>query len=152
MDIQFRQFRSPKELSDWFEERADVLQKASTNAFCCFGSVYRINSNGDYVSEERFYDTLPTETDRNLWLCMANGASPEKLLPHIQEGEWLKAAASDSIDLDGPAFYTLVLETDYTDSELESIAASRPELFDSKGNALYGDPVFRKTSALGSSL
>ena len=125
-------------LSAWFEGASSRLMGAATAFPPCFGAVYRVGPEA-YVPEELFFDVLPSAPERDLWLLIANGADRCEAFEHIRDNEWLSESASLSA-ADGPCFFALVLESDYTPDELDRLRSERPDLFDSDGEPAYGDP------------
>ena len=62
-------------------------------------------------------------------------------LGHVRDTERLSKSASLSA-ADGPCFFTLVVESDYTSDGLDRLRSERPELLDPDSEPLYGDPGF----------
>lgn len=131
--------RTPHELDLFYEAAFDELHALSSQPPACFGFQYRIDGDGDHVSEADFERVLPTPHLRSLWLAIANERSEIADLPArgrlaftaaARDARAARELSEDYLEGDCEVFGTEYEEDDFTEEELAELREERPELFD----------------------
>ena len=131
--------RTPHELDLFYEAAFDEFHALSSQPPACFGFQYRIDGDGDHVSEADFERVLPTPHLRSLWLAIANERSEIADLPArgrlaftaaARDARAARELSEDYLEGDCEVFGTEYEEDDFTEEELAELREERPELFD----------------------
>lgn len=145
----FERLEDPSALREWFVEADAALLERSGMAPCCLGWQYDVSGAGDWVSEERLGEVLPTDHMRDLWQGLANDCpsiygcgddriSLEEWAAHATDREWVAresgvACASEDARGLGTDFFAEDVEPDcdlstWSRTDLEDLRDQRPDL------------------------
>lgn len=139
--------RSAQELGRWYDQRDQCLMASARDWPACWGGQMRVGEGGSYVSVSEWERALPTYSEQQVWLAIANDAvgSLEEALEHVHrwrdehdvgDGEvvdlaWFEEALDEALESPScPCFYTEALGRDFSDEELEALLEERPDLAD----------------------
>lgn len=121
-------------LKRWFSERDEMMESRAVGWPACWGGQFRVAEFGGYVSEDAFFEVLPTEHERNLYYCCCDCYSDEdwiEVAENVRDDAWLEHTANEYAASDrAVVYYTECSPVDeFSLSELVELAHERPDLF-----------------------
>lgn len=84
-------------LKRWFSERDEMMESRAVGWPACWGGQFGVAEFGGYVSEDAFFEVLPTEHERNLYYCCCDCYSDEdwiEVAENVRDDAWLEHTAS----------------------------------------------------------
>lgn len=142
--MEYKDIKTVDELESWYADKLAILDSHARDYMVPFGFVYHLNCS-EYVSFERWNDTLPTAEEQTAFQSIQNGVSTKEIIEHKDEFGWTDRACRDAEESDLASCFIVPARKEYMqEQEILNVRKLYPELVGPDGEIIWSDPDFAK--------